>query len=206
MLNPPTSLKLDKPTTKGINDKKQIYYEIETMKNLFNLIKYQQFIDRQRNSIQKWQCHLAFIAPTTRNTWSLTATISLDELIHKYKKLAITLPSLASQSTNSHAVILWGLNQIKNDALNATEDGWENLNLKMVLQGLAKSVMEMERFELHSKWPIDFMVQQTTKVKHNRNYGRNSNKNLHQQKALDLCSTVEFTGKINLLLNCINHM
>lgn len=105
-----------------------------------------------------WKCHLAFIVPTNSSVWSLSANDKFIEYTKHFNELAITIPTLASATSLSTAVILWGLRERRVDALEAGEDVWENLNLLLIFQGVARSTTDIELLQDFSCVSHDFVM------------------------------------------------
>lgn len=93
---------------------------------------------------------MAFLVPVDIDGWSLTAIEKFETYTKQYEKLAITIPNSVSSSTRSTAVILWGSGDRStsdSDALEAESNVWQNINLKMIFQGLARTNVHIEHFE-----------------------------------------------------------
>lgn len=118
------------------------------------------------NRVFAWKCHLAFIAPTNATTWSLSANDKFIEYTKRFDELAISIPCLASVTSISTAVILWGLRRrCRMNALEGTaEDDWENLNLMLIFQGVARSITDIEIIEHLARAPMHFVECRTVQL------------------------------------------
>lgn len=96
------------------------------------------------------KCHLAFIAPVSYY-WSHTSIDKFNEYAQKYTALAITIPSVVNSATESTGVILWGFVDRKVNASEANIDGWQNINLQMIFQGVARTIVDIDSFDYRSK-------------------------------------------------------
>lgn len=129
------------------------------------------------------RCHLAFVAPPNTNNWSLTAIDKFNEYTKRYTEFAITIPSVVTSSVISIGVILWGLNKPTDDALAKNEDAWENINLRLIFQGVARSTIDIDQFQYLSKERVNFQM---------------VNKHGSRWSAAGPCQSIEFIGKHKL--------
>ncbi|XP_055313250.1 uncharacterized protein LOC129574801 [Sitodiplosis mosellana] len=158
-----------------------------------------QYLVRDNETVFAWKCHLAFIAPTNSHTttaWSLSANDKFIEYTKRFDELAISIPCLSSATSISTAVILWGLRQHRMNALDATEDDWENLNLMLIFQGVARSITDIEIIQHLARVPQDFVaypsVQLTDdKIVQFENHTRYSNR---KWQPVEPSTTKEFVG------------
>lgn len=100
------------------------------------------FIPLYTTDRAEWKCHMAFLVPIDCTCWSLTAIDKCKEYGEKFKEFAISIPRAVDTSTRSTAVILWGLMRDENDANDRTV--WRNINLQMIFQGYARSIVHIE--------------------------------------------------------------
>lgn len=143
--------------------------------------------------IRVLRCHLAFVAPTNANFWTLTAIDKFNEFIKRYNGLAITIPSVVSSPTNSTGVILWGSNKQNeqiNGPFNANQDAWLNINVQMIFQAVARSTIDIDAFQYHSTNRIDFEEQLLSK-------------NVPRWPAAESYLCQQFTGKNSFFYLCI---
>lgn len=107
----------------------------------------------------------------------MTATDKFKAYAAQYKKYAISIPQAVDTSTPSTAVILWGSMPLQNDDDNNEYDDhiWRNINLQMVFQGVARSLVHIESFncELNDKRPIECIVEQNHAIVKHHNGGKN---------------------------------
>lgn len=90
----------------------------------------------------EWKCHLAFVVPIDSICWSKTAIDKFKMYTKQFEQLSITIPNSVNSCAKSTPVILWAScdrNASAIDALDAKFDVWQNINLKMIFQGLARS-------------------------------------------------------------------
>lgn len=144
-----------------------------------------------------WKCHLAFIAPTNSTNWSSLANDKFIEYTQHFDDLAITIPSLASATSFSTAVILWGLRKRLVNALEANEDDWENINLMLIFQGVARSTTDIEIVEHYSIEPQDFIVYPTAQLTDNTmDWFENQTKSTDKKwRLVEPSTTKEFIGE-----------
>lgn len=105
----------------------------------------------------EWKCHLAFLVPIDIHRWSLTAIDKFKAYVQQFEKLAITIPNSVNSATRSTAVILWGSgHQSTNDsdALEAEFNVWQNVNVKMIFQGLARTNVHIDHFDVQQSFPM----------------------------------------------------
>lgn len=112
----------------------------------------------------EWKCHLAFVGPIDNVSWSNTAIDKFIAYTNQFEKLAITIPISINSCAQSTPVILWvscDRDAIKIDALEAEYDTWQNVNLKMIFQGLARSNVHIAYLspERLMPWQTDDMKQ-----------------------------------------------
>lgn len=144
-----------------------------------------------------WKCHLAFIAPTNSTTWSSSANDKFIEYTQRFDELAITIPSLASATSFSTAVILWGLQKRRLNALEANEDDWENINLMLIFQGVARSTTDIEIIEHYSCVPEDFVLYPSAQLTNNTmaQFENATNNSEKKWRLVESSMTKEFIGK-----------
>lgn len=137
---------------------------------------------------------MAFLVPTTNNSWSLTAIDKFEEYADRFVELAITLPRVVGSSSLSTAVILWGLNEDHDSVY----EKWQNINAHMIYQGVARPTVHIDLFN------HDFLLPADAKREMNEQMGKprvSKSEEMTHQHALrwlpsDLCPFRQFEGKI----------
>lgn len=84
------------------------------------------------------KCHLAFLKPTRKDSWSSTATEQFKAYCDQFSELSISIPQLRS-TTLSLAVVLWGYSRAEIRALEPAKFTFRNINRDMLYKGLACS-------------------------------------------------------------------
>lgn len=152
---------------------------------------------------------MAFLVPVPVdiNCWSLTAIDKFKMYAKQFEKLAITIPNSVNSSTQSTAVILWGSGDriVKDvDALEAEFNIWQNINLKMIFQGVARTNVHIKHFYpehfvpmLNDEQQMLFAKQiRTNWVHHLEGDGKyKGHKKVQRWLPASPCRTKEFTGK-----------
>lgn len=142
--------------------------------------------ETNKNGPNVLKCHLAFIAPTNSCSWSLSAIDKFIEYTNRFSSLAITIPTVVSSATDTTGVILWGsMEQEKTSQ--ETEHIWQNINLQMIFQAVARSTIDLNSFNHHSEDIIDFEEHLT-------------NRNTFRWPAAEKCFYPEFFGKQKIFL------
>lgn len=153
-----------------------------------------------------WKCHLAFIAPTNSTTWSLSANDKFIEYIKRFDDLAITIPSLINATTLSTAVILWG--RIRRHSLpNALDadgqDDWENINLMLIYQGVARSITDIERIEHYSRVSQNFDRCKSVQMTDDKIVQFENQTKIYSNKkwpSVEPCTSKQFIGKNSIFI------
>lgn len=105
----------------------------------------------------EWKCHLAFLVPVDCICWSLTAIDKFKMYAEQFTEFAISSPhTTVNTSTTSTAVILWGLMRKQNDSCDidgAPEVHWQNINLKLIFQGIARSIVHIKYLQSDAIMP-----------------------------------------------------
>lgn len=153
----------------------------------------------------EWKCHLAFLGPVDINGWSLTAIDKFKTYAQQFNNLAITIPNTVNPSAQSTAVILWGSRDKStddSDALKAEFNVWQNVNVKMIFQGLARTNVHIEHFDTDKSLPMLNDEPKLAKHSHpNRMHhlpddGKEKpHKKVHRWWPAPPCRTKEFTGE-----------
>lgn len=125
----------------------------------------------------------------------------------EFKEFAVSIPQTVNTSTRSTAVILWGLMRPQNDTTENDDDRnyvWRNINLQMIFQGVARSIVNIEHFNsnfpipwLNDKPHIELIEKQIhATVKHDGANGhKKSRKNVsHEWLPAPPCRSKEITG------------
>lgn len=117
--------------------------------------------------------------------WSLTAIDKFKMYAKQFKEFAISLPRPIDHTcAGSTPVILWGLMRRKNDISDGDEHDeqhnyvWRNINLQMVFQGVARSIVHVEQFN------SDFSMQwlNDDNERHNISTTNGNHKNIEHQR------------------------
>lgn len=143
---------------------------------------------------------MAFLFPIDSIEWSLTSIDKFKTYAKQYEKLAVTIPNSINSSTRSTAVILWGsCDQSANesDALEAEFNVWQNISLKMIFQGLARSNVHIGCFSIENFVTLPNDECQVLSAKQNHTEGNGKEKGLKKlQRWLPAlpCRNKKFNG------------
>lgn len=155
----------------------------------------------------EWKCHLAFLVPVHTNGWSSAAIDKFKAYVQQFNNLAISIPNLVNASTHSTAVILWGSRDKStndSDALEAEFNVWQNVNVKMIFQGLARTNVHIGHFDTDKSLAMRDDESKMLVAKHNHpnrmhhlqdNGKEKPRKRVQRWRPALPCRTKEFTGK-----------
>lgn len=124
-----------------------------------------------------------------------------------FEKYAITIPPTVHAPTESTAVILWGL--IRQESEHSDDDEekpnyvWRNINLQMVFQGVARSVVHIKHLSFNStmSWPkgdvspTGSLLNSSIDAKN----GKIPPKRVDRWLPAQQCRAIEFTGNVSIL-------
>lgn len=95
------------------------------------------------------RCHLAFVAPSGMNTWSLTAKDKFIEYCKRFDELQMSVPVLNSYSSST-PVVLWSIEKKQYSALEPCKTVIRNINIDLIFHGVARStVSDFDQIQYH---------------------------------------------------------
>lgn len=95
------------------------------------------------------KCHLAFLKPTTKDTWSRTAIDQFKAYCDQFLELSISIPA-QRHTTISLGVVLWGYSDGEIRAFEPIKHTYRNINRDMLYKGLAASTTtDNDVFHIH---------------------------------------------------------
>lgn len=149
------------------------------------------------------KCHLAFLIPIDSICWTSTAIEKFKSYANRYEEYALSMPDVVQPLTKSTAVILWGLMRQQSDT--SDEDDahvdyvWQNINLQMIYQGVARSVVHIKHLSAGMPMPRlnanDFQKILTVNHIKQHQYDVEIGKRAFQWLPAAQCQHKEFTGK-----------
>lgn len=153
------------------------------------------------------KCHLAFLIPIDSICWTLTAIDKFKVYAKQFEKYALSIPHTANVPTQSTAVILWGLMRLESQTSGTETDDeqpnyvWRNINLQMVFQGVARSIVHIEHLcsDSATQWLYSNGSQEKLASNHvSEQQHDGENGKIDRWLPAQQCRLKEFTGRVSI--------